>query len=214
MKNYLIILLGPPGAGKGTHGASLSKALKLPHISTGDLFRENISKKTDLGISAKSFMEKGLLVPDEIVENMLLKRIEKKDCSKGLILDGFPRNIPQAETLFHYAKKKYTTVVIHFKIEKNLLLQRITGRLICKKCSFPYHKIFSPPKRPNICDHCSSLLYQRKDDSKEAVKIRLLEYEKKTQPLVKFYKEKNVCFDIDASKAKDEVYKQIEKIFL
>jgi adenylate kinase len=213
-KPLIVILLGPPGAGKGTISIKLKEKLKIPHISTGDLFRENIKKNTNLGKEAKSYMEKGVLVPDEIVENMLFERIAKKDCQKGFILDGFPRNLSQAENFEKYLQdKKFKVIVINLDVEEDILVKRISGRLICKNCKAPFHKEFLPSKEEDICDYCKGGLYQRKDDTEEVVKERLCVYNKETKPLIDFYKAKKSFYDIDAGQKKEKVLEDIlEKI--
>lgn len=153
----MVILLGPPGAGKGTHAAPLSEHLSLPHISTGDLFRENIRNNTDLGQKVKTFMDEGKLVPDELVLDMLFKRLHEPDCASGCILDGFPRTVAQAKALDAAFNKSTRFVVLNFNVPDSVLIERISGRLICKECKRPYHNRFDPPKQPNICDACGAL---------------------------------------------------------
>lgn len=208
-----VILLGPPGAGKGTHAVELSKKIALPHISTGDIFRENVRNGTELGKKAKEFIDKGLLVPDAIVVDMLLKRISEKDCDKGYILDGFPRTIAQAEALDTFlTKNKVPTKVVDLEIADKLLVDRITGRLMCKSCGAPYHKTFVKPKVEGICDKCGGSLYQRADDTEAVVKERIAIYHKDSAPLIDFYKKKGLLKAVDGSKDKEKVFAELVDI--
>jgi adenylate kinase len=210
---FVLILLGPPGAGKGTHASLLSKRLGIPHISSGDLFRENIRKQTEIGTKAQALIEKGLLVPDDVVLKMLENRIKEPDCSNGFILDGVPRTLIQAEELNHILKPKYEIEIISFKISSELLLERITGRLMCKNCGKPYHRQFSPPKKAGICDECSGPLYQRTDDTASVVEKRISVYEELTAPVIQFYHQQLI--EIDASNDVESIFKAIiEKLHL
>jgi adenylate kinase len=209
----IVILLGPPGSGKGTVSVKLKEKLKIPHISTGDLFRENIKENTNLGKEAKSYTEKGVLVPDEIVENMLFEKIAKKDCQRGFILDGFPRNLNQAKSLENYLKgKKFKVMVINLDIEEDILVKRISGRLICKNCKAPLHREFLPPKEEGSCDYCQGELYQRKDDTEEVVRERLCVYNRETKPLIDFYKAKKSFYMVDAGQKREKVLEDILEI--
>lgn len=210
-KPSIVIVLGPPGAGKGTHSIEIEKKLNIPKISTGDLFRENIRNNTILGKKAKDFTEKGVLVPDEIVEGMLFERIQQDDCKGGFILDGFPRTLNQAKSLKNHIKDRYRFIVLNLKIDDEKLIERITGRLICKKCDIPYHEKFLPPKEEDLCDVCKEKLLKRKDDTEKVVKERLKEYHEKTELVVDFYKKGNASsfYEVDASKKKEEVFKNI-----
>ena len=208
-KPFVVILLGPPGAGKGTHAVELSKKLGLPHISTGDLFRENLKNDTPLGQKAKAYMEKGNLVPDEIVLDMLFARTGKEDCKKGYILDGFPRTIAQAKALS--AKlKDVDFIAVNLEVEDAKLVDRITNRIMCRACGAPYHKIFLPPKEEGKCDRCGGELYQRADDTEAVVIERLKVYHDQTEPLIEYYKnEEKALSNVDSSGSKDTVFNNL-----
>lgn len=209
-KPLVIVLMGPPGAGKGTHAVELSKKLNIPHISTGDLFRENLKNNTPLGKKANAFIEKGQLVPDELVIDMLFDRISKSDCSKGYILDGFPRTIKQAQELDSKLNKKVKLVAVNLDINDQPLVERITGRIVCKSCGTPFHKKYLPPQKSNICDNCQGELSQRKDDTEEVVKERLKIYHEQSQPVIDFYTAKNnVLYQVNADTSKENVFKNL-----
>jgi len=184
-----LVILGPPGSGKGTQAVRIAQHYSLLHISVGDLLRDSAARHTDLGIKAKSFMDKGLLVPDELVVEMTKKRLARKDCIQGWILDGFPRNIPQAEQLDKFAPPD---VVLNIFIEPVELIKRSTSRRICKKCKAVYNVHFSPPKTEDVCDKCTGELIQRDDDKEEVVKHRIEVYEQQTMPLIKYYTQKGI----------------------
>jgi adenylate kinase len=169
----VILLMGPPGSGKGTHAGPLSQHLNLPHISTGDLFREHIRTQTPLGQKAKSYMNKGNLVPDELVLDMLFERVAKPDCQQGYILDGFPRTLGQAKILDERLKKVARVVALNFKLSDPAIVERVCGRIACKDCGRPFHKKFDPPQEEMICDACHGPLYQRDDDKEEIICKRL-----------------------------------------
>lgn len=211
-KALVIILLGPPGAGKGTQAQELSKKLKIPHISTGDLFRENLSKQTEIGKKAKSFMDAGKLVPDEIVLEMVSMRLKNSDCKGGYILDGFPRTINQAIALDKELDKNSKRLAINIDVKDDLLLKRITGRLVCKSCGAVYHKTLNPPEKPNVCDHCHGELIQRKDDTEPVVKERLKVYHEQTEPLIEYYKKEKIFHEVNGNQDKDKVLSDILKI--
>ena len=211
-KPFIFIFLGPPGSGKGTHAAPLSRSLDIPHISTGDLFREHISKKTSLGNEAKIYIDQGKLVPDELVLGMLFLRIQQKDCKKGFILDGFPRTLSQGESLQGRCGKTHQMIAFNFRIADSYLIQRITGRIICKDCSLPYHQQNKPPKIPNICDACQGSLYQREDDKEEIIRKRLEVYKIQTEPLIAFYeKQQDVLKPIAADQSQNQVFEALLK---
>ena len=206
-----IILLGAPGAGKGTQGQILCEKYGIPQISTGDILRANVRNKTALGVQAKEFMDKGSLVPDKIVVDMVVDRIKAEDCQKGFILDGFPRTLNQAEALnetFATLNKKIDAVV-GVEVDKKTLTKRLSGRRICKKCSASYHVSFSPPVNMGICDKCNAELYQRDDDQEETIEARLVVYQKETLPLVNYYREKGQYLPVDGTGAMDKITKSI-----
>lgn len=206
----IIILLGPPGAGKGTHASPLSEHLSLPHISTGDLFRENIRNNTALGEKAKSFMDQGKLVPDELVLDMLFQRMEARDCARGCILDGFPRTVAQAKALDDKLDKKTRVIALNFNVPDSVLIERISGRMICKDCKKPYHKRFDPPRQTNVCDSCGGTLITRDDDQESIVRKRLEVYHAESQPLIDYYaKKKDVLREIDSQNPKEQVFRDI-----
>ncbi len=199
-----IIFLGPPGSGKGTYSSRLSPLLGIPHISTGDLFREHIKNETELGKKAKEYIDKGQLVPDEITIEMLKKRIEEKDCENGFILDGYPRTLNQAKALDEITK---IDIVINLNIPEEVLIKKIAARRICRNCGDIYNladikfgNVRMPPmlpKKEGICDKCGGELYQRDDDREEVVRERLVVYRKQTEPLIKYYREKGILKDVD-----------------
>lgn len=202
-----IVLLGPPGIGKGTVAVKLSKKLSIPHIATGDMLRENSSRKTELGLKAKSFMDKGLLVPDNVVIEMIKERLQKDDCKNGFILDGFPRTINQAEEI----KEIKIDKVVNLQASDDVIIERLSKRKVCGQCGFIYHLDFIKPNREGFCDKCSGTLYQREDDKPEAIKERLKIYREKTEPLVKYYKEKDLIVDVDGSGTPKEEFELVLK---
>lgn len=212
-KPMVVILMGPPGAGKGTHAGPLSEHLNLPHISTGDLFRENIRNQTPLGQKAKGFIDQGQLVPDELVLDMLFDRVSKEDCKSGYILDGFPRTLPQAKALDQCLKSN-RVVALNFNLSDAVIVERVAGRIACKQCGRPYHKTYDPPKQELLCDACGGALYQRDDDKEEIVRKRLEVYRTQTQPLIEYYaKQKNVLHEIQAQGSKEQVYHEVLEAF-
>lgn len=208
IKKKNLIFLGAPGAGKGTLAQILCEQEKLAHISTGDILRAEIAKGSELGMKAKQYVTSGGLVPDQIVAEMVAKRLLEKDCESGFVLDGFPRTIPQAKLLEEALAKiaKKIDAVVYFHAEEELLISRLTARLTCKKCGTNFNKIYSPPAKENICDRCGSELYQRPDDSLETAKGRLKLYNEQTAPLIPYYKEKGTLSQLDASLSKDKSY--------
>lgn len=206
-----IILLGAPGAGKGTNAKKICAKLNIPHISTGDMFREAIKNKTPLGELANSYISQGLLVPDEVTIGLVKERLSKDDCKEGFLLDGFPRTIPQAEALEEIGTelKRPVNYVINIVVPENVLVERITGRRVCKSCGAPYHVKNMPPKVDGVCDLCGGELMQRKDDNIETLKARLDEYHNNTTPLVKFYANANLLHEVDGTLPLDKILDDI-----
>jgi len=186
-------MLGAPGAGKGTQAAMLSKKLNIPHISTGDLFRNNIRQGTELGKKAKEYIDKGLLVPDELTINLIKDRLSQDDCKDGFILDGFPRTIPQAEYLDKALKDmgQQIDVTLNIHVEDEEIIKRMSGRRVCPKCGASYHIIYNPTKQDSVCDICKAEVVQREDDKEETVLKRLKTYHEQTEPLIDYYKKQN-----------------------
>lgn len=209
-----IVLLGPPGAGKGTQAKSISNRYSIPHISTGDIFRKNISEETPLGIEAKQYMDNGQLVPDEVTINMVKDRLTWEDCKNGYLLDGFPRTVAQAEALqeFLESRDENLDTALCIEVPSSFILERMTGRRVCLSCGASYHIKFIPPAVDGVCDVCGDNVIQRKDDVEETVKERLDVYERQTQPLIDFYKEKNLLSTVDGTKAINEVFESICEI--
>jgi adenylate kinase len=209
-----IILLGPPGAGKGTQAKKISEHYSVPHISTGDILRENISNNTSLGVRAKSYMAKGELVPDELLITIIRDRLSKPDCSKGFLLDGYPRTVPQADALqmILTESNKKLDVVLNIDVDDEELIKRLSGRRVCSSCGMSYHMTFNPPKEDEICDKCKGKLYQREDDKPEAIRNRLIVYKKQTQPLIEYYTRKGLLRTVDGGKDIPEIFEDIKKI--
>ena len=209
-----IIMLGAPGAGKGSQASRIAKEYQLPHISTGDIFRANLKEETELGKRAKSFMDKGELVPDDITIAMLLDRIHKEDCKNGYILDGFPRTIPQAEALKEALAKKDEKIDLALDVEASdeLIIKRMAGRRTCPACGAIYHIVTLPPKTEGICDRCGADLIQRKDDNEETVKNRLKIYHEVTEPLISYYKKEGILEEIDGAEELDKVFEKVKRI--
>ena len=206
-----LILLGAPGAGKGTQAKMIADKYQIPHISTGDIFRANIKNDTELGKKAKGYMDQGLLVPDELVVDLVVDRMAQEDCKNGYVLDGFPRTIPQAESLTTALEKLNEKVDFALNIEvlDEVIIERMSGRRSCPDCGAIYHIITIPSKKEGICDVCGEKLIQRDDDKAETVKKRLEVYHEQTAPLIDFYKNKNVLLEVDGTLGLDEVFDTI-----
>ncbi len=202
-----ILLMGPPGAGKGTQAANLVKEFGIPHISTGDMFRAAVKEGTELGLQAKACMDAGKLVPDEVTIGIVKERLAKPDCKKGFILDGFPRTVEQADALTGILKELglSLTAALNITVPAADLIERAVGRRICKSCGATYHVKFNPSKKAGVCDTCAGDLYQRADDSEETMKNRLSVYEAQTKPLIAYYKKAGVYKEIDGRQAIDDV---------
>jgi len=206
-----IILLGAPGAGKGTQAVMLAEKLELVQVASGDLFRQALAQETELGKQAKVYMEKGQLVPDGITIQMVLERLEAPDCKNGAILDGFPRNLQQAKALDKALAPQSKAIdrVVYIKVSEGELLKRLSGRWICRKCQAPYHEVDSPPKVEGKCDRCGGELYQRADDNVETIKNRLEVYFAETSPLIDYYKQADKLLEINGEGGAAEVNKRI-----
>ena len=207
------VLLGPPGAGKGTQAVKIVEKYNIPHISTGDIFRENIKNGTELGKKAQEYMNKGELVPDDLVIDLATSRLLEDDCKNGFLLDGFPRTVYQAEKLdeFLTAHGMKLDKVIDIEVEKDELITRLTGRRVCKQCGASYHVVNIPPKKEGICDICGGELFQRDDDTVETVENRIEVYNEQTMPLVDYYKKADNIVTIDGALPLDTVFTEIVK---
>lgn len=206
-----IVLLGPPGAGKGTQGELLVKKYKTPHVSTGDILRAAIKEETELGQKAKVYVERGELVPDELVVGIVKERLAREDAASGFLLDGFPRTPAQAEALDASLREMgmQLTAVINVDVDTEILLERLTGRRVCRDCGATYHIKFNPPTVRCVCDKCGGELYQREDDAAETVRQRLEVYRKQTEPLIAYYKEQNILYTVDGSQEIEQVFADI-----
>ena len=205
-----IIMLGAPGAGKGTQAKKIAGKYGIPHVSTGDIFRANIKEGTELGLKAKQYMDQGLLVPDEVTIGMLLDRIHQNDCEKGYVLDGFPRTIPQAESLTRALTEHGEAIdfAIDVDVPDENIVNRMGGRRACLKCGATYHVVFAPSAKEGICDVCGSELVLRDDDKPETVQKRLSVYHEQTQPLIDYYTEQGVLKTVDGTRSLDEVFQE------
>jgi adenylate kinase len=211
-KALIVIILGPPGSGKGTHAPAIANHLQIPHISTGDLLRENIRNQTPIGQKAKSFMDQGCLVPDEVVLDMLFARLSMPDSAKGAVLDGVPRTLDQAEAIYDKLHFSHHFQVLLLKIDTHLLIERICGRIACKNCGRPYHKVYAPPKKDLLCDMCQTPLHQRSDDTEEILQKRLEVYKNQTEPLIEYYQKiPDTLSEINSNQPKENVLKDIFK---
>ncbi len=209
-----IIMLGAPGAGKGTQAIKIAEKYGVPHISTGDIFRANIKNGTELGKKAKEYMDKGSLVPDELTCDLVVDRIHQDDCANGFVLDGFPRTIPQAEALDKALTKDNEKMdfAIDIEVPDDSIVKRMGGRRACVNCGATYHVVSAPPKVEGICDHCGGKLTIRDDDKPETVQHRLSVYHEQTQPLIDFYKKAGILHSVDGTKQLDEVFADVVKI--
>lgn len=208
-----LILLGPPGAGKGTQASSIVAEYGITHISTGDIFRHNIKNETELGKKVKSYLDKGQLVPDELTIDLVWDRLSKDDCKKGFLLDGFPRTINQAEALQKGLEERGLKLdkVINIDVDKNILVERLSGRRVCKNCGETYHVDNKPTLKDGVCDKCSGEVIQRADDNEKTVLDRIEVYEKQTFPLIDFYKNLGLILTVDGTLSIEDVFSQIKE---
>ena len=210
-RELYLVLLGGPGAGKGTQAERLSEALGIPQVSTGDLFRENLKGETELGVLARGYMDSGELVPDGVTVGMVLERLSRPDCAQGAILDGFPRTVAQAEALDALLTDLGTklAVVPYIKVPEDVLLARLEGRWTCRRCGAMYHQVFSPPQKVGICDRCGGELYQRPDDTPATQKHRIEVYFEQTAPLIDHYRELGLLVEVDGRPGIDEIQAEL-----
>jgi adenylate kinase len=209
----ILILLGPPGAGKGTQAALVSQQAGVAHVATGDLFRENIRNQTQLGVQAKAFVDKGALVPDELTVRMLLDRLDRPDTQKGALLDGFPRTVEQAQALDEALKQRSQAVdkVLYINVGEEEVVRRLAGRWTCRNCGAVYHQVFSPPKETGKCDQCGGELYQRDDDKPETVRNRLGVYTQQTAPLIDYYAKQGKLLEVNGEQEAGSVGRDLLK---
>lgn len=209
-----IVMLGAPGAGKGTQAKKIAEKYKIPHISTGDIFRANIKNETELGKKAKSYMDQGMLVPDELTISLVMDRFQEPDAENGYVLDGFPRTIPQAESLDAALKKSGSQIdfAINVDVPDENIIQRMSGRRACVKCGATYHLQYAAPKKDGICDSCGESLILRDDDKPETVEKRLKVYHEQTQPLIDYYAQKKVLKEVDGTQGLEDVFRQIQEV--
>jgi len=210
-KPLYIVLLGAPGAGKGTQARLLTEELGIAHVASGDLFREHLNNQTELGCLAKQYMDRGELVPDDVTIRMVMERLERPDCAKGAILDGFPRTVAQARALDEALSTRglQVDIVPYIKVSEETLVARLSGRWICRQCQATYHTLFNPPKKPGVCDICGGELYQRSDDTEETVRRRLQVYFEQTLPLIEYYQERGLLVEIDGEQEINAVYRDL-----
>ncbi|WP_406658105.1 adenylate kinase [Methanolobus sp. ZRKC2] len=208
-----VVLFGPPGAGKGTQAKELSQKYDIPHISTGDILRANVREGTELGLKAKEYMDKGELVPDQVLIGLIKDRLEEPDCANGYLLDGYPRTIPQADALDDILKEisKPLDVVVNIDVSDEELIGRLSGRRMCK-CGESYHIMFNSPKEEGVCNACGGQLYQRDDDREDVIRQRLVVYSEKTKPLIDYYEEKELLVNIAGNGTVNEVFEAISEI--
>ncbi|MCE5253523.1 MAG: adenylate kinase [Actinomycetia bacterium] len=211
MTQFNLILLGPPGAGKGTQAGRIVAEYGIPHISTGDILRAAVKNQTQMGLEAKKYMDAGELVPDSVVIGIVKDRLQEPDTAKGFLMDGFPRTIPQAEALDEVLDGlgRSVTKVLVLLVDEDLLIRRLTGRRICRSCQTPFHVLFSPPKQEGVCDVCGGELYQRDDDTEATVRNRLEVYQKQTEPLIDYYDRAGLVARIDGAQPPEATYEDI-----
>jgi len=211
-----LVMFGAPGAGKGTQAKRLSERLGVPHISTGNMLRENIEQGTELGRAARSYMDRGELVPDDIINGMVRVRLEESDCEHGFILDGYPRTIPQAEALDRMLGEMGIELdaVFDLEVPDEEIVRRLSGRRVCRRCGASYHVVFNPPKQPGVCDVCGGELYQREDDTEEAVLNRIAVYKRKTKPLLEYYVRQGLLRTVDGTGSIDEIFGRLLGLLL
>ncbi|MFB6469188.1 adenylate kinase [Cytobacillus sp. Hz8] len=209
-----LVLMGLPGAGKGTQAEKIVDSYGIPHISTGDMFRAAMKEGTELGLKAKSYIDQGALVPDEVTIGIVRERLSKEDCNKGFLLDGFPRTVPQAEALEDILKDLGKTIdyVINIDVDQDILMERLTGRRICKDCGATYHLVFNPPAKENTCDRCGGELYQRADDNENTVKNRLEVNVQQSKPLLDFYETKGYLRNINGQQDIQVVFEEVNRL--
>jgi len=209
-----LVFLGPPGAGKGTQSRLLARGLSIPHISTGDLFRENVEKGTPLGLIAKAFMERGELVSDEVVNNMVRERLREPDCGSGFLLDGYPRTLPQAETLKGLLREQGcgAPLVVNLGVSYTEIVKRLGGRRICPVCQRIYNLVTQPPSKDSVCDDDGAVLQQRQDDREEAIRERLSAYEAQTAPLIEYYKAQGSLREVNAERAPEQISDELMRV--
>ncbi|HHY29354.1 MAG TPA: adenylate kinase [Syntrophaceticus sp.] len=210
-----MLIMGPPGAGKGTQAARIASFCEIPHISTGDIFRTEIKESSELGKKIKSYLDTGKLVPDQVTVMVIKKRLLQPDCTRGFLLDGFPRTIPQAEALDSILKEieeGRLDLVLNISVDPQVLLERLTGRRVCRKCGATYHLLYQAPERDGICDSCGGDLYQRSDDTAETVSNRLDVYRRQTMPLLEYYRQRGIVQEVDGELSIDQVFSEIEKV--
>jgi adenylate kinase len=213
MSQFNLVLLGPPGAGKGTQAGRIVAEYGIPHISTGDILRAAVKNQTAMGIEAKKYMDAGELVPDSVVIGIVKDRLQEPDTAKGFLMDGFPRTIPQAEALDQVLEglDRAITKTLVILVDEEDLVRRLTGRRICRSCQTPFHVLFNPPQVEGVCDKCGGELYQRDDDTEATVRNRLEVYSRQTEPLIEYYDKAGVVARIDGAKAPDAVYEDIRE---
>jgi len=209
-----VVLLGGPGAGKGTQAERLSQNLGIPQVSTGDLFREHLKKETELGLLARGYMDRGELVPDQVTVDMVRDRLSQPDAARGAILDGFPRTIAQAEALERLLAELDSRlhVVPYIEVPEDVLLERLAGRWTCRQCGAMYHQLFNPPREAGVCDRCGGELYQRPDDTPETQKHRIEVYFEQTAPLIQYYREKGLLVEVDGRQGIEEIQDDLLEI--